>query len=117
MAKRALGKVDLAALSVALDRSEDEGLTTQTPSPQERPADCVYLKYAGPEQIELFARRLPHVTVLLRRMDSSGFVKAPVKVFDRAAVRFVLGFLLDEAAIDACTRGLDTIDAKYWWVS
>jgi hypothetical protein len=108
--------VDLAALSVALDRAEDAGLTTQTPSPRERPADCVYLKYAGPEREELVARRLAFATVQLRTLGGAGNNVKQVKVFDRAAVMLVLGFLLDGEAIAGCTRGLDTIDQKYWKV-
>src|SRR5262245_60134871 len=65
LAKQSLRKLDTVALAVALDRAEDAGLTTQAPSPAERPADCVYLKYVGTEQLDVLTRRLPHATILL----------------------------------------------------
>jgi hypothetical protein len=116
VAKRVLRNLDVAALAVALDRAEEAGLMTRTPAPKERPGECVYLKYAGNEQLGLLTTRLPHVMILQRTPGGAGRSKKYVVVFDRAAALHVLGFLLDAEEVQRCTRGLDTVDQRYWRV-
>jgi hypothetical protein len=117
MAKQALRHLDLAGLAVALDRAEDAGLTARAPAPRERPADCIYLKYAGEKQAELFARRLPHVKIEMQMPGDEGMgtTSKDITVFDKAAVLHVLGFLLDAEDIARCTRPLNTV-SRYRWV-
>jgi hypothetical protein len=114
--KQVLRNLDLAALAVALDRAEDAGLTAKAPAPRERPADCVYLKYAGKQQAELFARRLPHVEIEMQQPGDEGIgtTTKVIKVFDKAAVLHVLGFLLDAEDIARCTRPLNTVSRSLW---
>jgi hypothetical protein len=116
LAKQALRHLDLDALGVALDRAEDAGLTTTTPSPREHPAECVYLKYAGKPQAELFARRLPHVRIRLKEPGDEGIgtTTRVLNVFDKAAVLHVLEFLLDKEDIRRCTRPLNTVGRSFW---
>ena len=116
MAKQVLRSLDVAALAVALDRAEDEGLLSQTPDPQQHPADSVYLKYVGPQQLDLLSARLPHVTVQLRTPGGAGNNKKLHAVFHRPTIRHVLGFLLALEDVERCTRSLDTVDRKYWKV-
>jgi hypothetical protein len=118
VAKQALRNLDLAALGVALDRAEEAGLTSKTPAPRERPAECVYLKYAGKPQAELFASRLPHVQITLKEPGDEGIgtTTRDVNVFDKAAVMHVLGFLLDAEDIRRCTRPLNTVSRSLWVV-
>jgi hypothetical protein len=116
MPKQALRNLDLDALAVALDRAEDAGLTSKKPAPRKRPAECVYLKYAGKKQAELFASRLPHVEIELKRPGDEGIGTTTdiVKVFDRAAVMHVLEFLLGAEDIARCTRPLNTVGRSLW---
>src|SRR5262249_17861906 len=72
VAKQVLRNLDVAGLAVALARAEDEGLLSQTPDPQQHPADSVYPKYVGPQQLDLISARLPHVTVQLRTPGGAG---------------------------------------------
>jgi hypothetical protein len=115
MAKQALRNLDLGALGVALDRAEEAGLTSKTPAPQKHPADCVYLKYAGKQQAELFASRLPHVRIRMERPgDGVDTTTDVIKVFDKAAVMHVLEFLLSPEEIWRCTRPLNTVRRSLW---
>jgi hypothetical protein len=116
VAKQVLRTLDLAALAVALDRAEDEGLLSQAPDPEGHPADSIYLKYVGPEQLGLLSTRLPHVTVQLRTPGGAGNNKKLHVVFHRPTIRHVLGFLLAQEDLERCTRALDTVDRKYWKV-
>lgn len=115
MAKQTLRSLDLVALAVALDRAEEEGLTSQAPDPGQRPSECVYLRYVGPEQLGVICTRLPHATIQLRTMGGAGNNKKILPVFHRPAILHVLGFLFAEAGIQY-TRSLDTVDRKYWKV-
>jgi hypothetical protein len=118
VAKQALRNLDLAALGVALDRAEEAGLTSRIPAPRKSPADCVYLKYAGKQQAELLASRLPHVRIRMK-VPSSDWVDTTtkvIKVFDKAAVTHVLEFLLDAEEIRRCTRPLNTVRRSDWTV-
>jgi hypothetical protein len=114
--KQVLRNLDVAALAVALDRAEDAGLTSKTPTPRERPADCVYLKYAGKQQADLFASRLPHVEIEMKMPGDEGIGTTTkiIKVFDKAAVLHVLGFLFDAEDIARCTRPLNTVGRGLW---
>jgi hypothetical protein len=116
MAKQVLKHLDLAALSVALDHAEEHGLTTKIPDPAEHPVMCVYLKYVGTEQAELLARRLPHVTILLRTPAGAGRNKKLIPVFDREAIEHILDFLMPSGEGSGSWRTLDTVDKKYWKV-
>jgi hypothetical protein len=116
MPKQPLRNLDLDALGVALDRAEEAGLTSNTPAPQARPAECVYLKYAGKQQAALFASRLPHVKVEIKRWGDEGMGTSTdvMTVFDKAAVMHVLEFLLDAEEIRRCTRPLNTVSRSLW---
>jgi hypothetical protein len=116
VAKQALRTLDPVALAVALDRAEEDGIASQAPDPARHPADSVYLKYAGDEQLDLIAARLPHVTVQLRTPAGAGRNKKLVKVFHKPAIDHVLGFLLAAEDVARGTRSLDTVDRKYWKV-
>ena len=116
MAKQALRNLDLGALGVALDRAEEAGLTSKAPAPQKHPADCVYLKYAGKQQAELFASRLRHVEIEMKMPGDEGIgtTTKVIKVFDKAAVLHVLEFLLDAEDVARCTRSLNTVSRSLW---
>jgi hypothetical protein len=116
MAKQVLRYLDLAGLAVALDRAEEQGLTAKAPAPLEQPGDCVYLKYAGAEQLGALAARPPHVSVQLKTPGGAGRNKVIVKVFHKEAVLHVLGFLLRAEEISPSMRTLDTVDRRYWKV-
>ena len=118
MAKHALWKLDLAALGVALDRAEDAGLHSRAPAPRERPAECIYLKYVGQQQAELFARRLPHAKVRMQMPGDEGMgtTSKDITVFDKAAILYVLGFLLDAEDVKRSTRPLNTVGRSRWVV-
>jgi hypothetical protein len=116
VAKQPLRNLDIDALAVAMDRAEEAGLTAKAPAPRERPADCVYLKYAGKPQAELFASRLPHVEIEMKMPGDEGIgtTTKVIKVFDKAAALHVLGFLLDGEEIACCTRLLSTVSRSLW---
>ena len=116
MAKHVLKHLDPAALAVALDHAEEHGLACETPAPQEQPENCVYLRYAGPEQLKLLAGRLPHANVQLKTLGGKGKNKKVVRVFHKPAILHVLGFLLAPEDVTRCTRVLDTVPRKYWKV-
>jgi len=117
VAKQALRHLDVAALAVALDRAEEAGLTAKVPTPQQGPADCVYLKYAGKQQAELFAKRLPYVRIRMTRLrDGVDTTTEVIKVFDKAAVMYVLEYLLEREDIRRCTRPLNTVRRNLWVV-
>jgi hypothetical protein len=91
MAKHLLRSVDLAALSVALDHAEEHGpWKVDQPEPQAAPAECVYLRHAGVEQIELLAKRLPHADVQFSTLASGPKRKVIRKVFHKATILHVL---------------------------
>jgi hypothetical protein len=114
--KQPLRNLDLAALTVALDRAEEAGMTTRAPAPLKHPADCLYLRYAGKQQAELLARRLPWVEIDMQRPSDEGHTTQRLKVFDKATVNHVLGFLLDADEIYRCTRPLNTVVRSLWAV-
>jgi hypothetical protein len=114
--KHFLKSLDTTALAIALDRAEEQGLISTLPSPLEDPEKAVYLKYAGPDQGELIASRLAHVTIQLKTLGGAGNNKKIIKVFHKPAVDCVLGFLLSPEEIAQCTRRLDTVNRKYWKV-
>jgi hypothetical protein len=118
MPKQPLRNMDLAALSVALDRAEEDGLTTEVPAPNKQPADCVYLKYVGDKQAELFASRLPHAVVKVLMPSDEGYDtrSRKVNVYSKKAILHVLGFLLTPEEIDRCTRPLNTVRRTGWSV-
>jgi hypothetical protein len=116
VAKQVLRSLDVAALAIALDRAEEAGLTTRTPAPKEKPGECVYLRYAGNDQLGLLSTRLPHVMILQRTPGGAGRNKKYVVVFDRETIRHVLGFLLDPDEVHRSTRSLDTVERRYWRV-
>jgi hypothetical protein len=88
----------------------------QTCSRSNRPGTAGYLKYAGKQQAELFASRLPHVPIEMMQPGDEGIgtTTKVIQVFDRAAVLHVLGFLLDAEDIAHCTRPLNTVSRSLW---
>jgi hypothetical protein len=82
MAKQLLRHLDVAALSVALDNAEEHGpWKADKPDPLNDPTQCVYLRYVGAEQLEVFARRLPSVDVVFKTLANGPKGKVVRKVF------------------------------------
>jgi hypothetical protein len=111
-----LRRVDLTALSVALDHAEEHGpWKVDKPDPQAAPAECIYLRYAGAEQVELLARRLPHAEVQFSTLASGPKRKVVRKVFHKATILHILAFLFrEEDAAEQFVRSLDTVSKRCW---
>src|SRR5262245_12589947 len=111
MAKQVLRSVDPDALAVALDSAEEHGLVRTAPDPDKAPENCVYLKFAGPEQLEVLASRLPHVKVQFRTMGGAGRSKVVREVFHKTVILHVLRFVFpSDQDFEPMLRALSTVD-------